>query len=377
MPYSSVDVSPDTICVGVDSVSVKIIPDMAFDVVFYKPGETFVRGSVSGGVLTVGVRTESAGYLKYAVMARGYIMYIDSVCVVPVEPCVVFSDCQVIDTLGNADGVVNPGEVVYLDLGLTNTGGGLAESVYVDLVCSDSLVQVSIDRAYYGDLGVGVTGYNMTPLCFDVSDSMPDEYSLDFEVLVTYLGGGNVDSFQLIGLASSLVHFGQLSSIFGDTLEVLPYLVNYGHSLSDSVYGMVSGLSGGVLLDSVVNFPLVVAGGVVSSQPDYFRLVVDSVGCAVRYQYRVYEGGVGVIDYAVVLGQPLAVCSLRILGRREAVSLEWLVDESASGYRVYRGLSMGGPYSLLSSYLGVVSYYQDHTVQPGISYYYYVVAYDS
>jgi hypothetical protein len=127
----------------------------------------------------------------------------------------------------------------------------------------------------------------------------------------------------------------------------------------------------------VVNFPLVVAGGVVSSQPDYFRLVVDSVGCAVRYQYRVYEGGVGVIDYAVEIGQPLAVCSLRILGRREAVSLEWLPDESASGYRVYRGLSMGGPYSLLSSYLGVVSYYQDYTVQPGISYYYYVVAYDS
>ena len=377
LSYTSVDISPDTICVGVDSVSVSIVPDMPFNVVFYKPGETFVRGSTSGGVIEVGVRTESAGYLKYAVMAEGYVMYIDSVCVVPVEPYIVFSDCQVIDTLGNADGVVNPGEVVYLDLGLVNTGGGLAESVYVELVCSDSLVQVSIDSAYYGDLGVGVTGYNMTPLCFDVSDSMPDEYSLDFEVFVGYVGESSIDSFQLIGLASSLGHFGQAYSVHGDTLEVLPYLVNYGHSLSDSVYGMISGLSGGVLLDSVVNFPLVVAGGVVSSEPDYFRVLVDSIGSEVSYQYRVYEGGVGVIDYAVALEQPLAVCSLRVLGRREAVSLEWLPGVGVLGYRVYRGLSYGGSYSLLSSYLGVVSSYEDYAVQPGISYYYYVVAYDS
>ena len=375
--YDSVSLSPDTICVGVDSVSVSVVPDMAFDVVFYKAGECFVRESVSGGVLTVGVRTESAGYLKYAVMAKGYIMHIDSVCVVPVEPYVVFSSCQVIDTLGNSNGVVNPGEGVYLDLGLVNTGGVIAESVYVELVCSDSLVQVNIDSAFYGDIGVGVIGYNVTPLYFDVSGSMPDEYSLDFEVAVGYLGGSSVDSFQLIGLASSLGHFGQAYSVFGDTVEVLPYLVNYGHSLSDSVYGVVSGVSGGVLLDSVVNFPLVVAGGVVSSQPDYFRVVVDSVGCEVSYQYRVYEGGVGVIDYAVVLGPPSAVCSLRVLGRREAVSLEWLPDESASGYRVYRGLSLSGQYSLLSSYLGVVSSYEDYTVQPGVDYYYYVVAYDS
>jgi hypothetical protein len=108
--FDSLIVQPGSLHVGYDTISINpgIVSSRVVDMVFYKPGETFVRGSVSGGVLTVGVRTESAGYLKYAVMARGYIMYIDSVCVVPVEPCVVFSDCQVIDTLGNADGVVNP-----------------------------------------------------------------------------------------------------------------------------------------------------------------------------------------------------------------------------------------------------------------------------
>ncbi|MGB3480013.1 MAG: C25 family cysteine peptidase, partial [bacterium] len=98
LSYSGVNVNPDTICVGVDSVNVSVVPDMAFNVVFYKAGECFVREQASGGVLTVGLRTESAGYLKYAVMARGYIMYIDSVCVVPVEPYIVFSDCVVMDT---------------------------------------------------------------------------------------------------------------------------------------------------------------------------------------------------------------------------------------------------------------------------------------
>ncbi|MGB3480061.1 MAG: C25 family cysteine peptidase, partial [bacterium] len=182
--FDSLIVQPGSLHVGYDTIIVDpgIVNSRVVDVVFYKAGECFVRESASGGVIEVGLRTESVGYLKYAVMAKGYIMYIDSICVVPVEPYVVFSSCQVIDTLGNSNGVVNPGEGVYLDLGLANTGGGLAESVYVELVCSDSLVQVNIDSAFYGDIGVGVIGYNVTPLYFDVSESMPDEYGLDFEV---------------------------------------------------------------------------------------------------------------------------------------------------------------------------------------------------
>ncbi|MGB3341687.1 MAG: C25 family cysteine peptidase, partial [bacterium] len=104
MQFNSIAFNPDTVHVGFDSVNININPDIGYNIVLYKEGECFVRDSISGGVLTVGVRTESAGHLKYAVIADGYISYIDSVLVVPVEPCVVFNSCQVVDTLGNADG---------------------------------------------------------------------------------------------------------------------------------------------------------------------------------------------------------------------------------------------------------------------------------
>ncbi|MGB3341063.1 MAG: C25 family cysteine peptidase, partial [bacterium] len=104
--FGSLTIQPDSLHVGLDTLSIDpgIVNSRVVDIVLYKEGECFVRDSISGGVLTVGVRTESAGYLKYAVIADGYISYIDSVLVVPVEPCVVFNSCQVVDTLGNADG---------------------------------------------------------------------------------------------------------------------------------------------------------------------------------------------------------------------------------------------------------------------------------
>jgi fibronectin type 3 domain-containing protein len=60
------------------------------------------------------------------------------------------------------------------------------------------------------------------------------------------------------------------------------------------------------------------------------------------------------------------------------VALTWVASTSTvSGYRVYRGTTSGGPYTLISSGLVSVLTYTDSTVQAGATYFYVVTAVDS
>jgi hypothetical protein len=58
-----------------------------------------------------------------------------------------------------------------------------------------------------------------------------------------------------------------------------------------------------------------------------------------------------------------------------SVALTWALSNSpnVSGYRIYRGTTSGGPYTLLGS-LGVTTSYTDNTVQSGLTYYYVTTA---
>jgi len=63
---------------------------------------------------------------------------------------------------------------------------------------------------------------------------------------------------------------------------------------------------------------------------------------------------------------------------QHSVSLTWVASTSTvSGYRVYRGTTSGGPYTLVSSGLVSVLTYTDSTVQAGATYFYVVTAVDS
>jgi hypothetical protein len=55
------------------------------------------------------------------------------------------------------------------------------------------------------------------------------------------------------------------------------------------------------------------------------------------------------------------------------VTLTWRANSSATGYKIYRGASSGGPYTLLQSVAGL-STYTDTTVVSGQTYYYVVTA---
>jgi len=378
---TGVTVSPETLQVGDDtlyfSFDPAVVPDH-IEVIFYKEGETFIRDVIDPITLRCRVKTETPGYLKYTLLIDGYIPLIDSVYVAPAVPYLVYDGCTIIDTFSNGNGVLNPGEEIYLYVDFKNNGGNTATGVGVRLCCNDSFFTILNDTSSISDIAAGETAQNITPFYFVISDSMPDEHKFDFELLITYTGGMNSDSFQLVGLAPQLEHFKQEFIEANDTVTIIPYVANYGHYQADSVYGFISSNSDSIVVfDSTVVFPDVGVNQIVSSSPDLFAVHRVYPSCEVRLNFRIYRRQQEVINHDIILKTPEPVDSFETIGGGDKITLKWKPISSAAGYRIFRSLSQGGPYDFVGNRLETTSCYEDFNVQTGLEYYYFVRAVDS
>ena len=373
-----VTTEPETLRVGVDTVKMYLDPSAVnhFDVQFYKENETFIMASGDQGFLACPVKTKSEGFLKYLVNSSGYIPCIDSIYVAPAQPFLAYEGYRVFDTLQNSNGIVNPGEDIFLGVSLRNNGTGNATAITAKIVCLDSTLTMINDTSSFPDIPSDSTGENITPYYFRISNMMGDGHSFNFELQINYSGGVIIDSFQIVGSAPVLYHYCQNFYDNGDTVVILPWLENLGSARADSVYARISSDSVTVL-DSMVVFPKINSNTYISSAPDSFKVYLSQTGTGLHYNYRVYCQGVKVIDRDLKRGAILQLDSLISVGRQDRLLLKWPRVTGAVGYRIYRATDYGGPYIKVSEVLDSVAYYEDFEVEPGVDYFYYVIPFDS
>ncbi len=371
--YQTVSIEPYPLRVGIDTVEVRVdiaVDPLDFTVVFYRPGEVFVRDSTAVGHLTRVLETRTDGYLFCTVITEGYVMYRDSVPVYGADGYAYYRGYAVIDSLGNNNGMINPGEEIGLRIEIGNGGGAVSTGVWARMTSYDSMVVVLADSVWYGDIDAGATVLGM-PFGLSVGHGVRDGTWLLFSLEMHGCFGTVLDSFQAPCYGSQVSHFGQVH-VGWDTVWVLPKAVNVGRDLSDSVFGYVVGVGDSVVvLDSVVNFGPVGIGEVVNAR--------DSLcfvgGGAASYDYELRTGTGLISSYRVVLGDVGRVERLRVSGGDGLISLRWGALSGALGYRVYRGVN--GGYELKNLDLVSGCYYEDLAVVPGIEYRYYVTAVDS
>jgi len=82
------------------------------------------------------------------------------------------------------DSVINPGEVIYMTIWLSNIGSGTANNVYAILTCDDSLISISVDSSYYGNIEPNDSSSGSTPYIFSPSLFTPDEHPVSFDLTV-------------------------------------------------------------------------------------------------------------------------------------------------------------------------------------------------
>ncbi|MEO0136021.1 MAG: C25 family cysteine peptidase [candidate division WOR-3 bacterium] len=370
----SVLVDPDTLNVGYDTLTLHIYPMIErFEVVYYKENEVFLKDSGFVGIAVTPLRTRSTGFLKYTIIADGCVPYIDSLYVLPLSGYLVYQGQRVVDTLGNGDGIPNPGEIIDLFIGLRNTGTQPLDSVFLRIASLDSFVTILVDTARYGVIMPGGVEENLTPLRIAIGPWTPDGYEV---YLALDIGGFYSDSCSFTVEAPVLRLFTQDYILDGGVYKVLPVVENCGSGDADSVYALVRSYSDTVVvLDSLVYFGAVSSGHVVSAR-DTFRLMLNYPGRVV-YSFALYSRGWQVEERQVVLGRPMRVDSLWAFGTPNSVVLNWVMVSGAVGYRIYRALEPNGDFEYIGNPLTRVSYYEDLGVELGRDYYYYVVAVDS
>jgi hypothetical protein len=188
---------PDTIPVGESEFLVSVMDDTQpvkdALVCVSKGAEVYERGMTGvDGQVRLRILPTSAGTLSITVTADNFLPYQGSAVVVSDRPNITQCGYAIRDSLGNNDGIVNPGESIEMSLKLTNLGNQTAYDVACSLSTSSVLVDSIVDAfGHYGNIAPGDT--ESGEFVFYVSSSAKDRDVIYFDLHVTDSRGFNWD----------------------------------------------------------------------------------------------------------------------------------------------------------------------------------------
>ncbi len=176
-------------------------------------------------------------------------------------PYVVYAENIVDDAAGNANGLVDFGEHILLDLSLRNVGSDKALNVNAAMYQENyEWFTITDEEEAYGDITVGDTVMKLQAFAFDVADNIPDQTVL--ELFIDAFDGNETwtSDFQLIANAPILVSGeiivddalsgngnGQLDP--GEILALEIPVSNNGHSDCESAVASISTTSPYVFIE--------------------------------------------------------------------------------------------------------------------------------
>ena len=141
----------------------------------------------------------------------------EEVTVVPADGAyVLFASCEINDAAGNANGMLDYAETVYLTVGLTNVGTEDADGVEAILGTGSIYVSLIDTLGVFGTIPAGDTVYITDVFELSVADSVPDGQNIGFLLDITGSGGDNWSSG--FGLQAHAPELEFLGSAIIDTL---------------------------------------------------------------------------------------------------------------------------------------------------------------
>jgi hypothetical protein len=192
----TVDLSP-AVFVGMSSLWVNVLEDGAL-VCCVRDGEILGTAySGGGGALVEFVSPlDNVGAIQLTVTKANYMPYRATLLViVPEGPYVVYHSHQIVDSLGNNDGLVNSGEIISMPLSLRNIGVAAAYGVRATLREEDDLVLVEDSTKIFGDIDSGGVAQSVGDYLFSVDASSPNGHQISFTLEVTDGESSWVSSF--------------------------------------------------------------------------------------------------------------------------------------------------------------------------------------
>jgi hypothetical protein len=127
-----------------------------------------------------------------------YYRYIEEVYVIPSQgPYIVFNDVTINDSLGNNNGMINPGEAVLLSITLENVGFNPGVNIEATINTVEVYVSIIDSTENYGNIPPGLTSLVNNGFLIELTDNCPNDYILQFTINIADGDSNWISDFSL------------------------------------------------------------------------------------------------------------------------------------------------------------------------------------
>jgi hypothetical protein len=385
--WSIVNTSTDTLACGRDSLSLYCSPMVSYQATFVKDHEMFVRDSASNGILNTELITKTPGRIEYMIRTDDIVPHYGTLYVHPGKPRLFIESFRFTDSLGNNNGVVNPGDTLCVQVVLKNSGSDIATDVNGTIACDDPHVSILVDSSSFGDIAGDETGINNSLFLLSLDGGVQNGHVFDLSFAVHYKSTTgdsslhDVDSLHGVCSAPVIEHYSQTlhAGVQKDTLwySIVTELRNKGHAMAEDITARIHVSNDSItVIDSLIAFPPIPANTVISSGNDAVTVCIPDSSTTVAYDYTLYMDSVLISTIPVVIDTPGIPDQVQVIPYDNVIQITWQSVQGASGYRVLRSPEPDSGYVVLTDEVVPVCFYHDYAVSQGARYYYRIQAVD-
>ncbi len=219
------------------------------------------------------------GYATIVVTGQNLQPFIDSIPVAsPAGPYVLLNQFTLSDQTGNNNGLPDYNETISLGIDLKNWGLSTATGVSATLSTADTSVNITDNSQNWGNISSGSQSLQTNAFTFTVSDDVPDQHQVVFDLLIQDNAGHtwtglikiilNAPEFTVTSLIVHDITGGNGNGKLdpGETVELEVHFLNNGHAASGVLTADLNTLSPLLNLNTTtVSLPSVNAGGTSSA----------------------------------------------------------------------------------------------------------------
>jgi hypothetical protein len=217
-----------------------------------KGSEVYARACTDdAGQAMFDISPVSPGQVEVTVTAQNFLPYEGTAGVYAAGPFVQYCRHTVVDTVGNSDGVCNPGETIVLGVVLRNSGSQNANLVSGSISTADPFVTLEETLASFGDIDAGDTAAGTPSFQFTLSAGCANGHVVYFTLNTSDDAGHAWSDMVGVTVATPVLScfgyrvvdtLGNGNGIPepGETVDVLMYLRNSGLGRARGVTAVLS-----------------------------------------------------------------------------------------------------------------------------------------
>ena len=252
----------------------------------------------------------------------------------PTDAFLIFNEYD----LNEADGQLDYAETISLDLSVKNIGVKEANNVEVELISKSDYVTVTSAKATVASMGVNAVAEIKDVFKFVVTDNVPDQEELKFDVKCTSGDESWASSFSITANAPSF----ELDTIFIKNKMIMPgagdvlyiSVMNVGHSEARNVVSEMMSSSSDIVFPEDATTAETLQPGEIMEIIAYFEVGEDvNEGSIYEVEYSVAAGDYEISsNYFITIGQALEDFETGDFSKTDwqfAGSADWFICENA------------------------------------------------